>query len=210
MTLVARSGWDIFQFRDFRRFFGVRFLTGLAMQVHNVGLGWLVDHKTGSALALGSGGLAAFLPALLLALIAGAVADRFDRRRIVTRLLRADRARGPGIARHRHGSRRPGLAHLRLTVLGGRAPFLRQSRDAGAAAEHRAEGRPPPPPSPSTPRPGRAPRSWGLPWAASSTRSACPSVWPVEPELHGGVAAHLHSERAGAGGWREARGDNTN
>jgi MFS family permease len=84
MTLVARSGWDIFQFRDFRRFFGARFLTGLAMQIHNVGLGWLVYAKTGSALALGLVGLAAFLPALLLALFAGAAADRFDRKRIVT------------------------------------------------------------------------------------------------------------------------------
>lgn len=84
MTLVARSGWDIFQFSDFRRFFGARFLTGLAMQIHNVGLGWLVYDKTGSALALGLIGLAAFLPALLLALLAGAAADRFDRRRIVT------------------------------------------------------------------------------------------------------------------------------
>jgi MFS family permease len=84
MTLVARSGWDIFQFSDFRRFFGARFLTGLAMQIHNVGLGWLVYDRTGSALALGLIGLAAFLPALLLALLAGAAADRFDRRRIVT------------------------------------------------------------------------------------------------------------------------------
>ena len=58
----------------------MRFRTGLAFQVHNVGLGWLVYDKTGSALALGLVGLAAFLPALLLALIAGAVADRFDRR----------------------------------------------------------------------------------------------------------------------------------
>lgn len=84
MTIAPRSGWDVFQFRDFRRFFGARFLTGLAMQVHNVGLGWLVYDKTGSALALGLVGLAAFLPALLLALVAGAVADRYDRRRIVT------------------------------------------------------------------------------------------------------------------------------
>jgi MFS family permease len=84
MTLTARSGWDVFQFADFRRFFGARFLTGLSMQIHNVGLGWLVYEKTGSALALGLVGLAAFLPALLLALVAGVAADRFDRKRIVT------------------------------------------------------------------------------------------------------------------------------
>src|SRR5512133_3644988 len=84
MTITNASGWAALRSRDYRLFFGARFLSGLAMQVQNVGLGWLVYDKTGSALALGLVGLAAFLPALLLALIAGAVADRFDRRRIVT------------------------------------------------------------------------------------------------------------------------------
>ncbi len=79
-----RSNWEVFRFPDFRRFFGARVSTGLAMQVHNVGVGWLVYERTGSALALGFVGLAAFLPALLLALVSGAVADRYDRRRIVS------------------------------------------------------------------------------------------------------------------------------
>ena len=56
------------------------------------GVGWLVYDRTGSALALGLVGLAAFLPALLLALIAGAVADRFDRRLDRHRLLGHHRA----------------------------------------------------------------------------------------------------------------------
>jgi MFS family permease len=84
MTEYPQSNWEVFRFPDFVRFFGARVATGLAMQVHNVGVGWLVYDRTGSALALGLVGLAAFLPALLLALVAGVVADRFDRRLVVT------------------------------------------------------------------------------------------------------------------------------
>jgi hypothetical protein len=46
-------------------------------------LGWLVYDPTHSALALGLVGLAAFLPAIALALVTGHVADRFDRHLIV-------------------------------------------------------------------------------------------------------------------------------
>ncbi|PSC04820.1 MFS transporter [Alsobacter soli] len=78
------SGWAALHSRDFRYFFTARFLSGLAMQIQNVGLGWLVYDRTHSALALGLVGLAAFLPALALALVTGHVADRFDRRRIIS------------------------------------------------------------------------------------------------------------------------------
>ncbi|GGH33810.1 MFS transporter [Alsobacter metallidurans] len=78
------SGWAALRSRDFRLFISARFLSGLAMQIQNVGLGWLVYDRTGSALALGLVGLAAFLPALALALVTGHVADRFDRRRIMS------------------------------------------------------------------------------------------------------------------------------
>ncbi len=74
---------SVFAVRDFRLFFAARFLTGLAMQVQSVGIGWLVYDRTGSALALGLVGLATFLPALLLVLVTGHVADTIDRRRIL-------------------------------------------------------------------------------------------------------------------------------
>jgi MFS family permease len=80
---APETGWSVFRFREFRAFCAARFLTGIALQVHNVGLGWLVYDRTGSVLALGLVGLAAFLPALLLALVAGAAADRYDRRLIM-------------------------------------------------------------------------------------------------------------------------------
>lgn len=81
---ASASGRGVLRFRDFRLFLGARFAMGLAIQVYDVGVGWYVYEITRSAWALGLVGLAVFLPHLLLSLIAGEVADRFDRRLIVT------------------------------------------------------------------------------------------------------------------------------
>lgn len=54
-----------------------------AQEILGVAVGWLVYERTGSALALGLVGLAGFAPVLLLSLVTGAVADRFDRQRIM-------------------------------------------------------------------------------------------------------------------------------
>ena len=78
------SGREVLRHGDFRLYLGARFATGLAIQVHDVGVGWYVYEITRSAWALGLVGLAVFLPNLLFALVAGEVADRYDRRLIVT------------------------------------------------------------------------------------------------------------------------------
>lgn len=57
-----------------------RFLLICASQVTNVAVGWLVYDVTRSAMALGLVGLAVFTPKLLLSLVSGVVADRFERR----------------------------------------------------------------------------------------------------------------------------------
>lgn len=57
-----------------------RFLWVCATQVTNVAVGWLIYDVTKSALALGMVGLAAFVPKLVLSLVSGLVADRFERR----------------------------------------------------------------------------------------------------------------------------------
>jgi MFS family permease len=49
-----------------------------------VAVGWQVYELTNDPLALGLVGLAQFIPAILLLLIAGHVADRYDRRRVTT------------------------------------------------------------------------------------------------------------------------------
>lgn len=77
------SGWVAFRHRDFALYCSARFLSALAIQIQNVALGWLVYELTGDPLALGLIGLAAFLPAICLALVTGHVADRFDRRSIL-------------------------------------------------------------------------------------------------------------------------------
>ena len=60
-----------------------RFLWMAATQVCNVAVGWLIYDVTRSAWALGLVGLAAFAPKLLVTLVAGMVADRYDRRFIM-------------------------------------------------------------------------------------------------------------------------------
>ncbi|WP_375460981.1 MFS transporter [uncultured Enterovirga sp.] len=83
MDAAGGTAWSLFRQVDFTRFCLARFLSGAALQMQNVAVGWLVYDLTQSALALGLAGLAAFLPAIGLALVAGHVADSFDRRRVL-------------------------------------------------------------------------------------------------------------------------------
>lgn len=52
-------------------------------QIQSIAIGWEIYQRTGQALSLGLVGLAQALPTILLALPAGYLADRFDRRRVV-------------------------------------------------------------------------------------------------------------------------------
>ena len=73
----------LFKHRPFALFWLARVLSALAFQVSAVAVGWQVYALTGSAFNLGMVGLVQFLPMVLLALAAGHVADRYDRRVIV-------------------------------------------------------------------------------------------------------------------------------
>jgi MFS family permease len=64
-------------------FWLARVASTIAFQMQAVAVAWLVYDLTGSAFALGMVGLAQFAPALLLALVVGHIADRYDRPRIV-------------------------------------------------------------------------------------------------------------------------------
>lgn len=72
-----------FGYRSFRRYQLARLASVLSTQMASVAIGWQVYATTHRALDLGYIGLAQFLPAVGLALVSGAVADRFDRRRVV-------------------------------------------------------------------------------------------------------------------------------
>jgi MFS family permease len=63
-------------------YLAVRVAGNFAVQIEAVAIGWRVYETTGSAFFLGLVGLAQFLPALLLVLVTGDVADRFSRRLI--------------------------------------------------------------------------------------------------------------------------------
>jgi MFS family permease len=60
-----------------------RSLSRFSSQIGAVAIGWQVYELTGSALDLGLVGLVQFLPTALFLFIAGSVADRYERRRIV-------------------------------------------------------------------------------------------------------------------------------
>jgi MFS family permease len=66
-----------------RSFIAIRAADELAAQMLNVGVGWSVYAATGNPMSLAYVGLAQFLPNIVLVLIAGLVADRFDRRKII-------------------------------------------------------------------------------------------------------------------------------
>lgn len=68
--------------RDLRLFLAGRLVATIGVQVQSVAIAWQVYARTGDPLDLGLVGLAQFLPLAILALPAGSVADRFDRRRL--------------------------------------------------------------------------------------------------------------------------------
>lgn len=65
--------------RPFQLFWLARVFATVALQMQVVAVGWQVYAMTGSALDLGLVGLAQFIPAFVLVLVAGHVADRYDR-----------------------------------------------------------------------------------------------------------------------------------
>jgi len=72
------------RYRNFTLTLAARFIATLAVQMQSVAIGWQVYAITEDPLDLGLIGLAQFLPFVVLVLPAGQVADRFDRRLILT------------------------------------------------------------------------------------------------------------------------------
>lgn len=76
------AGKVAFQYPDFRLFQSARLSITLAQAMQSVAVGWQVYDITKRPLDLGLVGLAQFLPGILLFLVSGHTADRFDRRRV--------------------------------------------------------------------------------------------------------------------------------
>jgi MFS family permease len=97
MAATGAPSPSIFRHQDFARFCSARFLSALAVQAQAVTIGWQVYNVARltlsvpeSAFMVGMVGLAQFLPLFALTLIAGASADRHDRRRLVLLCIAAD------------------------------------------------------------------------------------------------------------------------
>lgn len=72
-----------FSYPGFRLYWAARFLAAFAIQVLSVSVAWQIYDLTHDPFLLGLVGLVQFLPSLLLVLVTGTVADRFNRRRIM-------------------------------------------------------------------------------------------------------------------------------
>src|SRR5277367_4627136 len=77
------DGLAAFRHRDFSLFQLSRFFIIIASEMQSVAIGWQIFATTKRALDLGLVGLAQFLPSILLFLLSGHVADRFDRKKVV-------------------------------------------------------------------------------------------------------------------------------
>ena len=73
----------VLQNKSLRLLMGARISTAIAFQMLTVAVGWQIYSITKSAFYLGLVGLAQFLPMLLLTLVVGHVADRYDRKTII-------------------------------------------------------------------------------------------------------------------------------
>lgn len=77
-------GFEAFENPGFASYWGALLATGFAVQIQTVAVGWQVYDLTRDPLDLGLVGLSQFLPALLLVVITGTVADRYPRRAILS------------------------------------------------------------------------------------------------------------------------------
>jgi MFS family permease len=77
------AGRIAFQYPSFLLFQTARFDGVLATEMQSVAVGWQVYEITKRPLDLGLVGLAQFLPGILLFLVSGHVADRYDRRKLI-------------------------------------------------------------------------------------------------------------------------------
>jgi MFS family permease len=79
---ARRDPYAALRFRDFRLLIVGRLIAQIGEMTVSVGVGWELYERTGDALALGLVGLVQIVPVMLLSVVGGYVADRYDRRRV--------------------------------------------------------------------------------------------------------------------------------
>src|SRR5258708_38495277 len=83
MSPVADTQAGLLQQRPFVLFWLARLAATMGYQMLALTIGWKIYEITGSAFDLGLVGLIQFIPAVVLTLLIGHAADRYDRRLIV-------------------------------------------------------------------------------------------------------------------------------
>ena len=89
---IVSQHLSAFRHSGFRFYWFSRLTATFAVQVLSVAVGWQIYALTRDPLDLGLIGLAQFLPSLILVLVTGAVADKFNRRAIMVICLGAEAA----------------------------------------------------------------------------------------------------------------------
>src|SRR5213083_1960417 len=74
---------SLLRHRPFVLYWIARVFAAFSFQMVGVAVGWQMYALTGSAFDLGLVGLVQFVPTIVLTLVVGHVADRYDRRRVV-------------------------------------------------------------------------------------------------------------------------------
>lgn len=80
---IEDGPYAVFRIASYRDFTVGSLATRVGTRLQSVAMGWDVYQRTGEPLALGLVGLIQVIPAILLALPAGWLADRYDRRRVI-------------------------------------------------------------------------------------------------------------------------------
>ena len=121
---TPRDPYAPFRLREYRFYLFGYLAVNMGANMQSVAVGWELYERTGSAMALAWVGLVQALPIMLLALPAGQLADRLDRRRIVLfgLLVMAMASLGLAVVSHQRGSLGWMYAMLLLGA-GGRAFF---------------------------------------------------------------------------------------
>lgn len=83
MSIPVHDPYAALRHRDYLRYAAGGTLANIGGAMQSVAVGWDLYERTGSAMVLGGVGLVQVLPVILLAVPAGHLADRLDRRRIM-------------------------------------------------------------------------------------------------------------------------------
>lgn len=115
----AAERYAAFRHRPFLSYWAARFLSNFSTQIVSVAVGWQMYDLTRDPFDLGLVGIVQFLPALLLVLVTGVIADRFGRRLIMATAIVVEAACAAALlALTLHGGMGPLPIFMVLAVFG--------------------------------------------------------------------------------------------